>query len=134
MTRDFNVYKLELSRYCKKATKLLTRFTHFTIQNIPRAENSQADALAKLAKELIYPDTEFEIHVLVRPRKCVGEASLEEDDDHVPLIIPVMTIEQAPEQADWRQPFMDFFMRDILPDEKSARYALRKRANTLHVH
>ena len=128
VTGDFKVYKPELSRYCKKATTLLTRFAHFTIQNIPRAKNSQADALAKLAKELIYPDTQHEIQVLVRPRKCVGEASLEEDDDHVPLLIPVMTTEQAPEQVDWRQPFMDFFMRDILPDEKLARYALRKRA------
>ena len=71
VTGDFKVYKPELSRYCKKVTALLTRFAHATIQNIPRAENSQADALAKLAKELLYPDTEHEIQVLVRPRKCV---------------------------------------------------------------
>ena len=40
----------------------------------------------------------------------------------------VSTAEQDPEQTDWRQPFLDFFLRDILPEEKSARYVLRKRA------
>ena len=129
VTGDFKIYKPELVRYCKKVLRLLARLPQFTIQNIPRSENTQADALAKLAKELIYPDTEYEIQVLVRPQRCVGDATFEHDDyePDVPLRSS-MTTEEAPKQVDWRQPFIDFFQRDILPEDKSTRYALRKQA------
>ena len=57
----YDVKKSELIPYCKYAKRLLGWFDHISITHIPRNENKQADALAKLATALALPNPKIKI-------------------------------------------------------------------------
>ena len=57
----YEVKKVELLPYFKYASKLLTQFDTFSIEHVPRKENLQADALAKLASTLAISDKEIKV-------------------------------------------------------------------------
>ena len=59
----YDVKKPELIPYCKYAKRLLGWFDHISITHIPRNENKQADASAKLATALALPGPEIKIPI-----------------------------------------------------------------------
>jgi hypothetical protein len=62
---------LELIQYHQKAMELMKKIPYVSIEKVTRAVNGEADALAKLAKELGEP-TEPGIHIIVRNRRSLS--------------------------------------------------------------
>jgi ribonuclease HI len=65
---EHKVLKSKLIQYHQKAMELMKEISYVSIQKDMRAVNGEADALAKLAKELGEP-TEPEIHIIVHNRR-----------------------------------------------------------------
>jgi ribonuclease HI len=65
---EYKVLKPELIQYHQKAMELMKKIMYVSIEKVMRAINGEADALAKLTKELGEP-TEPEIHITVRNRR-----------------------------------------------------------------
>jgi ribonuclease HI len=67
ITGEYKVLKPELIQYHQKAMELMKKILYVSIEKVTRVVNDEADALAKLAKELGEP-IEPEIHIIVRNR------------------------------------------------------------------
>jgi ribonuclease HI len=67
ITGEYKVLKPKLIQYHQKAMELMKKILYMSIEKVTRVVNDEADALAKLAKELGEP-IEPEIHIIVRNR------------------------------------------------------------------
>jgi ribonuclease HI len=65
---EYKVLKPELIQYHQKIIELMKKILYVSIEKVTRAVNGEADALAKLAKELSEP-TEPKIHITVRNKR-----------------------------------------------------------------
>jgi ribonuclease HI len=126
---EYKVLKPELIQYHQKAMELIKKIPYVSIEKVTRAVNGEADALAKLAKELGEP-TEPEIHITVRNRRplslcqITSDAGNENAESREAKQQEAMIIE---EDDDWRQPFIEYFQHGTLPNDKRAADQLRKR-------
>jgi Integrase zinc binding domain len=109
--------------------ELMKKIPYVSIEKVTRAVNGEADALAKLAKELSEL-TEPEIYITVcnrRPLSLCPTTDNTKNEDVEPEEAEqqeAMTIE---ENNDWRQPFIEYFQHGTLPRDKMAADQLRKR-------
>ena len=96
--------------YLKKVRKLLKTFIWVQVRHIPRAKNSQADALAKLAttqQEDLDRRVSFE-HLM--------EPLVDINSDEV---LPVMT------EPSWMDPILDYLLNGTLPNDPKEASKLR---------
>ncbi|XP_051130788.1 uncharacterized protein LOC127251219 [Andrographis paniculata] len=95
ITREFGVKKPELMPYLKYAKTLIELLGDVSIEYVPRKENGQADALAKLASTLSIPDQQVYIpirKVWVDSYKYEEEECVEKEVNH--LIEEELTTEE----------------------------------------
>jgi Reverse transcriptase-like len=119
---EYKVLKPELIQYHQKAMELIKKIPYVSIEKVTRAVNGEADALAKLAKELGEP-TEPKIHITVRNRRPLSLCQITSDAGNE--IAEPKKVEQqesmiTEEDDDWRQPFIEYFQRGTLPKDKRA--------------
>jgi ribonuclease HI len=126
---EYKVLKPELIQYLQKAMELIKKIPYVSIEKVTRAVNGEADALAKLAKELGEP-TELEIHITVRNRRPLSLCQITSDAGNE-IAEPKKAEQQeamiTKEDDDWRQPFIEYFQHGTLPKDKRAADQLRKR-------
>jgi ribonuclease HI len=84
---EYKVLKLELIQYHQKVMELMKKIPYVSIEKVTRAVNDEADALAKLAKELGEP-TEPKIHIIVRNRRPLSLCRAEDNTDNNEVIKP----------------------------------------------
>ena len=106
------------------------RFRNFYIDHVPRQQNAHADALASLAASLSLPAGVVEkilvySHDLYCPRiasedyqKLTGDCQVKE----------ALESSADPEPRDWRFPYIDYVLYDILPDDLKEAAAIRRKA------
>ncbi|CAL2271132.1 unnamed protein product [Prunus armeniaca] len=90
--------------YLEKVQELLKAFPTFTIQQVPQAENANADALASLGSAL---DTQFRRSI---PVEHLDRPSIEE-------IEPIDTI-QIEEDPSWQNLIINYLVNGNLPTAK----------------
>ncbi|KAI5313614.1 hypothetical protein L3X38_042790 [Prunus dulcis] len=90
--------------YLDKVQELLKAFRTFTIQQVPRAENAHADALASLGSAL---DTQFRRYI---PVEHLDRPSIEEIE-----LINTMQIDEDPS---WQDLIIDYLTNGNLPTDK----------------
>ncbi|XP_020259947.1 uncharacterized protein LOC109836460 [Asparagus officinalis] len=107
--------------------KLAQNFKGFFIGHIPRVRNAYADALPSLATSLALPpkaETKILVagHDLYHPKFPLGNRSEEATTE---IICEAST---SLEQSDWRFPFIDYVLHDILPDDSKEAAAVKWKA------
>ncbi|KAI5335513.1 hypothetical protein L3X38_025646 [Prunus dulcis] len=100
--------------YLDKVQELLKAFPTFTIQQVPRAENAHADALASLGSAL---DTQFRLSI---PVEHLDRPSIEEIE-----LINTMQIDEDPS---WQDPIIDYLTNENLPTDKSEARKVQQKA------
>ncbi|KAI5333485.1 hypothetical protein L3X38_023616 [Prunus dulcis] len=101
-------------QYLDKVQGLLKELPTFTIQQVPRAENTHADALASLALAL---DTQFRRSI---PVEHLDRPSIEE-------IEPIDSM-QIDEDPSWQDPIIDYLVNGNLPTDKSEARKVQQKA------
>ncbi|KAL0423258.1 UNVERIFIED_CONTAM: hypothetical protein Sradi_0860600 [Sesamum radiatum] len=96
------------------------------LEHLPRKDNKQADALAKLASTLSMTDKEARIPIckswVIPPIFSDDEDDmLQEEENHVTEVFEV-------EEEDWRQPLVDYLKYGKLPNDLKRRTDTRRRA------
>ncbi|CAL9000311.1 unnamed protein product [Prunus brigantina] len=100
--------------YLDKVQELLKAFPTFTIQQVPRAENAHADALASLGSAL---DTQFRRSI---PVEHLDQPSIEEAEQP-----DLMQIDEDPS---WQDPIIDYLVNENLPEDKSETRKIKQKA------
>ena len=88
--------------YLKKVQELLKKFVRVQVRQVPRAENSRADALAKLATA-----SQEDLNRLT-PVEHLSEPSIDLNNEEVS---PVMF------EPSWMDPIWDYLIEGLLPNE-----------------
>ncbi|KAL0337533.1 UNVERIFIED_CONTAM: hypothetical protein Scaly_2028400 [Sesamum calycinum] len=118
----YEVKKPELLPYHNYAKRLMGWLGDVELEHLPRKDNKQADALAKLASTLSMTDKEARIPIckswVIPPIFSDDEDDmLQEEENHVTEVFEV-------EEEDWRQPLVDYLKYGKLPND------LRRRTDT----
>ncbi|KAL6273710.1 hypothetical protein ACE6H2_024402 [Prunus campanulata] len=100
--------------YLDKVQELLKTFPTFTIQQVPRAENAHADALASLGSAL---DTQFRRSI---PVEHLDQPSIEEAEQP--------NLMQIDEDSSWQDPIIDYLVNENLPKDKSEAKKIKQKA------
>ena len=105
--------------YLKKVRELLYKFMLVQVRHILRAENSQADTLAKLATA-----SQEDLSRLT-PVEHFAEPSIDLNDVK---LSPVMS------EPSWRDPIWDYLIEGLLPNDPKEASKLRTRSARFTVH
>ena len=105
--------------YLKKVRDLLKKFVLVQVRHIPRAENSRADTLAKLATA-----SQEDLSRLT-PVEHLVEPSIDLNDVEVS---PVMS------KPSWMDPIWDYLIEGLLPNDPREASKLRMRSARFTVH
>ena len=105
--------------YLKKVWELLKKFVRVQIIHIPRAENSRADALAKLAT------TSQEDLNRLTPVEHLSEPSIDLNNEE---ISPVMS------ELSWLDPIWDYLIERLQPNDPKEASKLRSRSARFTIH
>ena len=92
-----------MAAYLAKAQELLHTLGRYTIRQVPREQNSNADALARLATTR---DSEL---IDVVPVEDLEAPSIDTTDD----------VSQVGEMGGWMQPIIDYLTSGALPHDKN---------------
>ncbi|KAK4409603.1 Transposon Tf2-12 polyprotein [Sesamum angolense] len=111
----YEVKKPELLPYHNYAKRLMGWLGDVELEHLPRKDNKQADALAKLASTLSMTDKEARIPIckswVIPPIFSDDEDDmLQEEENHVTEVFEV-------EEEDWRQPLVDYLKYGKLPND-----------------
>ncbi|XP_057811931.1 uncharacterized protein LOC131026177 [Salvia miltiorrhiza] len=119
----YEVKKPELLPYVKYARKIIEWLGDVEIEHVPRSENKQADALAKLASTIAMISGEIQIPVCERwvIPPIFEEEKCEEIESHLVEVFEI-------EEEDWRQLLVDYLKYDKLPNDPRRRVDIRRRA------
>ncbi|XP_057779963.1 uncharacterized protein LOC130998564 [Salvia miltiorrhiza] len=117
----YEVKKPELLPYVKYARKIIEWLGDVEIEHIPRNENKQADALAKLASTIAMVSGETQIPVC--ERWVIPPIFEEEKDEEIEShLVEVFEIEEE----DWHQLLVDYLKYDKLPNDPRRRVDIRR--------
>ena len=105
--------------YLKKVRELLKKFVRVQIRHIPRAENSRADALAKLATA-----SQEDLNILT-PVEHLSEPSIDLNNKE---ISPIMS------EPSWIDPIWDYLIEGLLPNNPKEASKLRSRSARFTIH
>ena len=105
--------------YLKKVQEFLKKFVRVQVKHVPRAENSQADALAKLATTS-WEDLGSRILVEHLPEPLVNN-----DNEEVSLMMS---------KPSWMDPIWDYLVEGTLPNNLKEASKLRPRSASFTIH
>ncbi|KAG5550486.1 hypothetical protein RHGRI_015453 [Rhododendron griersonianum] len=119
----YEVRKAELMPFNNYARRLIAWLGGVTLEHVPRDENRQANALAKLASTLAFPNQETHVPIC---RSWVIPPIFDDEDngEREVNVVSVLGIERE----DWRQPLIDYLQHGKLPDDPHRRADVKRRA------
>ena len=105
--------------YLKKVRELLKKFIRVQVKHVPRAENTRADALAKLAT---VPQEDLDRLI---PVEHLPKPSVKVDDEEVSSVMS---------EPSWIDPIWDYLVDETLPSDLKEASKLRVRSARFTIH
>lgn len=118
----YEVKKPELLPYVNYAKRLMGWLGDVEVEHVPRKENKQADALAKLASMLTMPENGVRIPMCKRwtiPPLFEDDDSEKEQGNYAVKVLDI-------EKEDWHQAFVDYLKYDKLPNDPRQKFDIRR--------
>ena len=105
--------------YLKKVRELLRKFVLVQVRHIPRAENSRANALAKLATA-----SQEDLNKLT-PVEHLSEPSMDLNNEEVSHVMS---------ESSWMDPIWDYLIEGLLPNDPKEASKLRSKSSRFTIH
>ena len=127
---EYEVRHEDLVSYHKATVYLAERFRNFYINHVPHQQNAHADARASLATSLALPARVTEKVLVYSHDLYCPKFTLEDDQTPTGNLQATEALETSagPELRNWRFPYIDYTLYDILPDGPKEAAAIKKKA------
>jgi hypothetical protein len=128
VNKEWDCVNDTMDAYCAEIRKLEGHFEGIEFQHVPRNNNIVADVLSKLgSRRALVPKGVF-VQDLRKPSiKLLDPDNPEQSlNDQNPA--PPRDVLMTEKEDDWRNPFIDFILDQLVPDEKMERERITQRS------
>jgi hypothetical protein len=115
-----------MDAYCAEIHKLEGHFDRIEFQHIPQNNNVAAGVLSKLgSRRALVPAGVF-VQYLRKPLIKLLDLDNPELPQHDQTSAPPHDVLMSEKEDDWRNPFIDFILDQLVPDDKAERECITR--------
>jgi ribonuclease HI len=128
VNKDWDCVKDTMDAYCVEIRKLEGHFEGIEFQHVPCNNNIAADVLSKLgSRRALVPAGVFVQDLRKASIKLLDPDNPEQSpNDQNP--VPPCDVLMTEKEDDWRKPFIDFILDQLVPDDKTERERITQRS------
>jgi hypothetical protein len=108
-----------MDAYCAEIHKLEVHFEGIEFQHVPRNNNVAADVLSKLGSHQALVPAGVFVQDLRIPSIKLLDPDNREPPSNDQNIAPPRDVLMSEKEDDWRKPFIDFILDQLVPDDKA---------------
>jgi hypothetical protein len=121
VNKEWDCVKDMMDAYCTEIHKLEGHFEGIEFQHVPRNNNVAADVLSKLgSRRALVPAGVF-VQDLRKPSINLLDPDNPEPPSNDQSSTPPRDVLMSKKEDDWRKPFLDFILDQLVPDDKTER-------------
>jgi ribonuclease HI len=118
---EWDCVKDTMDAYCAEICKLKGHFEGIEFQHVPQNNNVVADVLSKLgSRRTLVPAGVF-VQDLCKPSIKLLDPDNPEPPSNNQNLAPPRYVLMSEKEDDWRNPFIDFILDQLVPDDKAER-------------
>jgi ribonuclease HI len=126
--KEWDCVKDMMDAYCAEIRKLGGHFKGIEFQHVPRNNNVTADVLSKLgSRRALVPAGVF-VQDLRKPAIKLLDPDNPEPSPIDQSSAPPRDMLMSEKEDDWRKPFIDFILDQLVPDDKEERERITRRS------
>jgi hypothetical protein len=128
VNKEWDCVKDTIDAYCAEIHKPEGHFEGIEFQHISRNNNVAADVLSKLgSRRALVPAGVF-IQDLRKPSIKLSDRDNPEPSPNDQSSVPPRDVLMSDKEDDWRKPFIDFILDQLVPDDKAERECVTRRS------
>jgi hypothetical protein len=108
-----------MDAYYAEIRKLEGHFKGIEFQHVPRNNNMVADVLSKLGSRRARVPAGVFVQDLCKPSIKLLDPDSPEPPPHDQNLAPPRDVLMSEKEDDWRKPFIDFILDQLVPDDKT---------------
>jgi ribonuclease HI len=118
---EWDCVKDTMDAYCAEICKLKGHFEGIEFQHVPQNNNVVADVLSKLgSRRTLVPAGVF-VQDLCKPSIKLLDPDNPEPPSNNQNLAPPRYVLMSEKEDDWRNPFIDFILDQLVPDDEAER-------------
>jgi hypothetical protein len=125
VNKEWDCVKDTMDAYCAEIRKLEGHFERIDFQHVPRNKNVAADVVSKLGSRRALVPTGVFVQDLRKPSVKLLDPDNPEPSPNNQRLAPPRDVLMSEKQDDWRKPFIDFILNQLVPDDKAERERIR---------
>jgi ribonuclease HI len=128
VNKEWDYVKDTMDAYCTEIRKLEGHFEGIEFQHVPQNNNVDADVLSKLgSRRALVPAGVF-VQDLRKPSIKLLDPDNPEPPPNDQNSTPPRDVLMSEKEDDWRKPFIDFILDQLIPDDKVERERITRRS------
>jgi hypothetical protein len=128
VNKEWDCVKDTMDAYCAEIRKLKVHFEGIEFQHVPRNNNVAADVLSKLGfRRALVPSGVF-VQDLRKPSIKLLDPDKPEPPPNDQNSAHPRDVLMSEKEDDWRKPFIDFILDQLVPDDKIGRERITRRS------
>jgi hypothetical protein len=121
VNKEWDCVKDTMDAYCTEIRKLKGHFEGIEFQHIPRSNNVAADVLSKLGSRRALVLVGVFVQDLRKPSMKLLDPDNPEPPPNDQNSASPCEVLMSEKEDDWRKPFIDFILDQLVPDDKAER-------------
>jgi hypothetical protein len=128
VNKEWDCVKDTMDTYCAEIRKLEGHFEGIEFQHVPRNNNVAANVLSKLgSRRALVPEGMF-VQDLHKPSIKLMDPDNPEQPQHDQTSAPPHDMLMSEKKDDWRKPFIDFILDQLVPYDKAEHERITRRS------
>jgi hypothetical protein len=128
VNKEWDCVKDTMGAYCAEIRKLKGHFKGIEFQHVPQNNNVAADVLSKLGSHRALVPAGVFVQDLRKPSIKLLDPDNPESHSSDQNSAPLHDVLMSKKEDDWRKPFIDFILDQLVPDDKAEREHITRRS------
>jgi hypothetical protein len=129
VNKEWDYVKDMMDAYYAKIHKLEGHFEGIEFQHVPRNNNVDSDVLSKLSSQRALIPAGVFVQDLRKPSIMLLDPDNPESPSNDQNSAPPRDVLMSEKENDWRKPFIDFILDQLVPDDKKERERMTRRSS-----
>jgi ribonuclease HI len=121
VNKEWDCVKDTMDAYCAEIRKLEGHFEGIEFQHVPQNNNVAADVLSKLGSRRALVPTGVFVQDLRKPSIKLLDSDNSNLPQHDQTLVTPRGVLMSEKEDEWRKPFTDFILDQLIPDDKAER-------------